>query len=329
MTRIAILLFDNCMASSVTGPLDLFQISNTVWRRFDAAAEGRLFDCQLVSLDGQPVRCSSGLQLMPDVSLAQMQRPDLLLIGGHHFDSSRALLGQLAAMQPLHRPLARLADDGCLVAGFCSGSFVLAQAGLLDAQMATTSWWLVPLFRRLFPETTLVMDQLVVQSGPVWTAGATTAYTSLCLKLVAHFAGPEVASQVAKVMLVDNNRVSQLPYMSVQAAVGHQDQAIADCQYWLQSHLAEPIDLQTMADRCAMSKRTFIRRFKKAVALTPASYLQQLRIDAAKRYLEHTDKTLEQIIEAIGYDDLSAFRRVFQKLTSVTPGAYRRRFASH
>lgn len=327
MKNVAVLVFDKCMASSVTGPVDLFNICNTIWAQYDPAAAGKLFSCQLVSLDGQPVISSSGLQLIPDTSLEDMEPPDLFLIGSYHYESIRGLQAHFQQLLPLHATLSTLVTQGCHVAAFCTGTFVLAQAELLEQRPSTTSWWLRQLFEHSFPTTRLVMDQLVVRSDNVWTAGATTAYTSLCLKLVEEMVGPQVASQASKVLLVDNNRLSQLPYMTVQTAVGHKDKAIADCQSWLQSHLSEPIELQDMADYCVMGKRTFIRRFKKAVLLTPASYLQQLRIDAAKRYLENTNHPLEQIIGLVGYDDISAFRRVFHKSTELTPAAYRKKFS--
>ena len=129
-------------------------------------------------------------------------------------------------------------------------------------------------------------------------------------------------------MLVDHNRLSQLPYMSVQRAVGHSDKAISDTQFWLQEHLSQPITIATMASHCAMSQRTFIRRFKLAVGITPAHYLQQLRIDSAKGLLENTNYSLDKIIGLVGYDDLSAFRRTFTKRVQLTPQAYRKAFAT-
>ena len=144
--------------------------------------------------------------------------------------------------------------------------------------------------------------------------------------MIEKLASKQLASQLSRVLLVDNNRLSQLPYMSVQRAQGHKDKAISDCQYWLHERLANSISIKDMSEYCAMSERTFIRRFKAAVKMTPLSYLQQLRVDAAKQLLENTNLSLELIVNQVGYDDVSAFRRLFTKFTQLTPRAYRSSF---
>jgi len=129
-------------------------------------------------------------------------------------------------------------------------------------------------------------------------------------------------------MLLDNNRLSQLPYMSVQSAIGHNDKVISDCQYWLQERMAQPISIKEMSEYCTMTQRTFIRRFKAAVGTTPGSYLQRLRVDVAKQLLANTNLSLELIVNKVGYDDVSAFRRLFSKLTQLSPRAYRSAFGA-
>lgn len=316
------------MTSGVTGPLDLFNVTNTLWHMFNPDTSDKLFDVKLVSANGKPVKGSSGIELTPHCAINELTDVELLLIGGFHYQSDQSLATHLKKLVPVHGHLQRLLAQGSYISSFCTGTFILAEAGLLANKRATTSWWLANQFSRRFRDVDLVMDQLVVDSGKIWTAGATTAYTSLCISLIEKFAGRAMAAQLSRVMLIDHNRLSQLPFMSVQKAIGHNDKAISDTQYWLQGHLAKPITIANMADHSAMSQRTFIRRFKLAVGMTPVSYLQQLRMETAKGLLENTSYSLEQIIDKVGYDDLSAFRRAFVKRVQLTPQAYRKSFAA-
>jgi len=327
MKRVAVLIFDGCMPSSVVGPADLFNIANSLAHHVDPSQVDDLFDVRLLSVDDQPVHCKVGLTLTPTMTLSEIDTIDLLLIGGFQYNDDSSLSKHLINISHFNDNLKKIQQQGSTICAFCTGSFTLAQAGLLDHSQATVSWWLAERFSQHYPNIELVMDKLVVDAGQLLTAGATTAYTSLCLSVIGKMASHQLASQLSRVLLVDNNRLSQLPYMNVQRALGHKDKAISDCQYWLQHHLAQSISIKDMSEYCAMSERTFIRRFKAAVRMTPSSYLQQLRVDAAKQLLENTDLSLERIVNKVGYDDVSAFRRLFTKLTQLTPRGYRSSFA--
>ena len=327
MREIAILLSENCLATSVTGPQDLFNIANSIWHYFEGEDAEPLFRVRLVSASGDPVKTSSGIVIEADKQLSQLEQCDFLLVAAYHYSAEKTLSRFIEHQRENYQDLHRLHDSGCLIGAYCSATFILADSGLLNEANATTSWWLANSFRRRFPAINLILDELVVEKNNVWTAGATTSYLNLCLKIVEKLAGQQIANQVSKVLLVDNNRLSQMPYMQLSSSVRHKDSVIAKCQDWIQSNISNSISLEDMSEICAMSKRNFIRRFKKAVGETPATYLQRLRIEAAKRYLESTDWNLEQIIEKVGYEDSSAFRRVFQKLTSLSPTAYRSKFS--
>lgn len=328
MREIAILVSENCLASSVTGPQDLFNICNTVWHFFEGDSAESLFRVRIVSHDGKPITTSSGIVIEPNEALNELTECDFLLIASYHYSNNNSL-EYIAQQRHQYADIRRLHEQGCMIGAYCSATLVLADTGLLDGYQATTSWWLSRVFERRYPKVQVVMEQLVVEQNNVWTGGATTSYLNLCLKVVERLVGQQIANQVSKILLVDNNRLSQIPYMQLTLPhfIKHKDSVIAKCQDWIQSNLAKPISLEDMSEVSSMSKRNFIRRFKKAVGETPALYLQRIRIEAAKRYLETTDWNLEQIVEKVGYEDSSAFRRVFQKLTTLSPTAYRTKFS--
>jgi len=326
MKTIAILIFDGIMASGVVGPTDIFNIANSIAKHFDRTNMSDLFEVKFVSLDDCEVTTPNNITFKPTMKLSEIDQADLLLVGGHQYTDEKKLLAHLKYMKDFNPYLQRAHAKGTTICSFCTGSFTLAQAGLLNDSKATVSWWLAQKFNQYFPHVELIMNELVVKNNNVWTCGATTAYTSLCVELVEKYTNHQLASQLSRVMLLDNNRMSQLPYMRAQGALGHNDKAIASCQYWLQERLSQSITIKAMSEQCALSERTLIRRFKAATGVTPLSYLQQLRVDAAKQLLENTNLTLENIVTQVGYDDVSAFRRLFTKLTQLTPRAYRSSF---
>ncbi|PKF56396.1 hypothetical protein CW748_10615 [Alteromonadales bacterium alter-6D02] len=328
MKTVAIIIFDHCMASSITGPMDLFNICNSVHRYYSATDTFNLFNVELVSVTDQDVISSSGLTFSPTLALSSLHRADIILIGGYHDDKDLSLKHHHTQLSQFIPVLKEAFTSDTLICTFCTGSFFLAQAGLLDGMKCTTSWWLSDIFKQRFPQVDLIMDQLVVKNDNIWTTGATTAYTTLCMELIERYTNHQITAQLSRIMLVDQNRSSQLPYMSVQHTLRHKDKEIADCQHWLTRHLNRPLSVEDMANYCGLSIRTFIRRFKSAVKVTPASYLQRLRIDKAKQLLENTNQSLEQITTQIGYDDISAFRRAFTKQVSLSPQAYRRSFST-
>lgn len=330
MLNVAIYAPENCFASSVIGPMDVFNVANSIWRHFnhDIDTMTALYNCYLVTDNGDSVTASSGVCLESSYSITSMPKPDIFLIGATHFKSDKLLLDYIDSMKVHFPRISAMEDSGTQIVSFCSASFIPAAAGLLDDKKATTSWWLKQLFVKNFPQIELTFNELVVRSGNFWTAGATTSYLSLCIKLIEHCSGTKLAQQVSRILLVDSNQLSQLPYMSLQTILPHDDAIIARCQHWLQDNLSKSISVDQMAQHVAMSKRNFIRRFKEAQGDTPANYLRQLRVESAKQYLVNTQMRFEDIVVKVGYEDSSAFRRVFTQATSLTPNAYRQKFSS-
>ncbi len=217
-------------------------------------------------------------------------------------------------------------QQGKWLGAFCNGTFALAGTGLLNGLQATSVWFFKDYFRQMFPQVKLDLQQLVVQQQTILTGGATTSYLNLCLRFVELCMDTAFAQQMAKIMLTDPNRTSQLPYLSLQLAPQHKDAKLAEIQQYLQAHLAEPVTLEQLADQFAMTPRTLIRRFKQHLDETPMAYLQRLRIERAKSLLENTLWTAEDIMQQVGYEDISSFRKLFVHYTSLTPKAYRQKF---
>lgn len=159
-------------------------------------------------------------------------------------------------------------------------------------------------------------------------AGSTTAFLDLAIYLVDRFVGHEVAVLTAKTLNVDLERRSQLPQYLYVAPKDHGDRAVLDLQSWMEQHASDPISMTELAARGAMSLRSLNRRFRAATGLTPIEYLHRVRIETAKRLLEASDASVEQITARVGYSDARSFGRLFRTLAGVSPREYRARFGA-
>jgi transcriptional regulator GlxA family with amidase domain len=169
-------------------------------------------------------------------------------------------------------------------------------------------------------------DRFVTESESVFCGGGLYASIDLSLYLVEHYCGHEVAVQTAKSLLLETPRMWQTPYAAQPPRSGHDDEAIQRAQNWLYAHFREPVDLDAVAAKAAMSPRNFARRFKVATGDAPLGYLHRLRIDAAKHYLENGQRSVQEISQQIGYEDVAFFRHLFRRYTGASPREYRARF---
>ncbi len=327
MMNVAVVALPNCHASGVHGVMDFFTVANFC-AQVPGSRDSAPFNAQVVTVDDQPVRGYSGAVVTPTVPRADFQ-PDLIVVGSsvEAAVSLAALDRTLAPAIPLHGWLHQAFDRGVVLASVCTGSFVLADAGLLDDRVATTHWRAANLFRARYPHIRLEADQLLVDSGQIICAGGATAFVDLCLYLVERFASPSVALACSKMLVLDGRRVEQTPYMAFYSQKAHSDDAIRRAQAWLEQHFAEPVSIDDVAAVAGLGTRTFKRRFKEATGETPISYLQHLRIEAAKHRLESSREQTARIIWGVGYEDASSFRRLFKRTVGCTMEQYRRRFS--
>jgi transcriptional regulator GlxA family with amidase domain len=219
--------------------------------------------------------------------------------------------------------------QGAQIYAACGGSLVLAEAGLLEGQEATTHWSYAPLFRKLYPNVTLHEDRILVQSSPghsIACSGGASSWQDLALLLIARHAGTEEAIRISKLFLYQWHRDGQLPYASMIANVNHSDAVILRCQTWLAQNYERTDIVAELVRQSKLPKRTFDRRFKAATGYSPLAYIQALRIEEAKQLLETCSQTVDAIAREVGYEDTASFRRLFRRLAGMTPADYRRKF---
>ncbi len=321
--RVGILVYPDCAPSSAVAIVDVFNVANALVK-FRPASEHRVFQTQWVSAAGGAVSCGAGL-VFPTVPLCAGAH-DVLLVPGMVYPDTRELPQLLSRLGAECAALQRYATGGAMIASNCSGTLLLAEAGLLSGRRATISWWLGKFFSKRYPDVQLDTEELVVLDGPVLSSGAVTAYIDLGLWLVGHFASESLRQMSAKILAADSHRSSQSPYISAAMLERGGHALVERARRWLNAHLDGEWNMDQLADYCNTSPRTLLRRFQKAVGLSPVQYTQQLRVERAKGLLESTVLSFEDITARCGYANVSTFSTVFKRWAQITPREYRKRF---
>ncbi|THF64925.1 helix-turn-helix domain-containing protein [Pseudothauera nasutitermitis] len=324
MIRAAILAFDECYASSVGGFADLLQVANAHLRRQQGTAAAQ-FAWRFVSPSGEAVVASNGLQLQTH-RLDPRECYDLVFVPSLHYGGRRRFDRVLARQADACAWLVAQWHAGAWIAANCTGTFILAQTGLLDGRTATTTWWLERQFRARYPRVDLQLRPVITEAERLICAGASASYLLQAIRVIERFVGPAIASQAAKSMLIDVSQTSQIPYLPLLAERTHADSLVQRAQHWLQHNMARELRISELAAALAVSDRTLIRRFRAALEQTPLAYLQDLRLEAARALLETGDQRVDAIAAQVGYRDTSSFARLFRQRIGMSPGAYRGRF---
>lgn len=320
--RIGIFVYPDCVPSSAVAVVDVFNVAN-VLVQFRPASEHLRFETHWLSAEGGMLTCAGGLMFPTEPVQADY---DVLLVPGVAHADTRELPQVLARLGPECDALRRFALGDGLVASNCSGTFLLAEAGLLDGRKVTTSWWLSRVFSKRYPAVVLDTDELVILDGPILSSGAITAYIDLGLWLIEHFGSQALRQMSAKVLAADSHRASQTPYIAAAMVQGGGHAVVERARRWLNEHMDQEWSMAELAAHCNTSPRTLLRRFQKAVGHSPVQYTQQLRVERAKALLESTMLSLEEITGRCGYANVSTFSTVFKRWAQVTPRDYRSRF---
>jgi transcriptional regulator GlxA family with amidase domain len=323
-------VYEGCLASAAHAPIDVLLAANAVWAHLNRE-KGRvkpLFEWRVESADGRPVRAASGYPIEVDGAIDGSVPTDAVILPAIFFPNLESLTARLALLKPLAPLLRAHHERGAILAANCTGAFLLAEAGLLDGRTATVHWAVAKFFRQRHPEVNIRPDEMLTDQDRIM-CGAGCAYLSMSLRLVERFAGEGLAKATAESMLVDANRA---PYTarsstSLQDLLPAQaDPLVTRAQQWMQARLRLPFQLDSLARYLGVSKRTINRRFNDALGKTPITYLQALRIETGKRFLETTKMSVESVAELVGYGDVNSFSRVFKRLTGLSPREHHYKF---
>jgi len=323
MAKITLLAENNCVASSIAGSMDAFSLANLMWFYLKNDGGGEMFETEIVTVDGRPVIAYGGIVLSPVKSIHEVDQTDLVLLPAFlpPFDFTSKRIRTICDW------IRKFYQRGNEIASTCTGTFLLAETGLLNDRIATTNWQFAGLFRKLYPEVNLQVDRIMTEDSGLYSTGAVTAFMTLCLHIIKKYGSPDLASRCAKGLLVDPDRLSQSPYIVYDFWKDHKDKQILKAQEWIEKNYTSKFSIDDLAVNTGISPRHFKRRFKSATGETTLAYLQRLRIENAKRLLERTRETINEITWKVGYEDINSFRRLFNKHTGMSPKTYRNKFS--
>lgn len=315
---VAILTFDGAQSLDVTGPLEAFAQAIECMRKRGEAAP---YTIEVLAERPGPVRTMSGLRIVADRAYARVRGGiDTLIVSGGD-------IGPMAADVRLHRWLHAMVPRTRRLASVCSGSFILAEAGLLDGKRATTHWLGMRLFQRRYPQVQVDQDAIFVRDGNIATSAGVTAGIDMALALIEEDLGRAIALDVARRLVVFLKRPGgQSQFSGHLAAQGLNGTGLRDLPEWILAHLDQDLSVEYLAARAAMSPRNFARVFRRESGLTPGKYVERARVDAARRLLEDGTETLETIATRCGFGSGEHMRRTFRRHVGVVPIDYRRRF---
>jgi len=322
MKKVTIIAIHNTIATTVFGPMDVFYQTGQLWNHINGLPLTPYFDVEIASFDGKPVRCLNNVLIHPHKSINDVEETDLILI-----PSITNIQKTIKYSVPILEWLIKKYHRGASIASICTGTFFLADTGLLNGKTATIHWGYVDQFRQMYPHVNLKPERLITDEGDLFCAGALGAGIDLPIYLTEKYFGHEVAIQSSKALVHDMNRHSQAPYTVFQFQKEHTDEAIKNSQRWIEENYSGEFDFDDISTKLGMSRRTFERRFKKATGDTPLAYLQRTRVEAAKRMLETGSNTFDEICYHLGYENSSHFRELFKKHTRLLPTEYQKKFS--
>lgn len=317
MRQVTVLAFPRVQPLDVTGPVEVFSIASRLAQKAD-----QRYQIEVVAPTAGAVRTWSGLGLVADRDLAHATRPiDTLIVAGgpgvQDAARNRALVGWIR----------RTARRARRVASVCTGAFLLAEAGLLDGRRATTHWSACDELARRHPRVRVEKDPIFVREGAVSTSAGVTAGIDLALDLVDEDLGRGIALEVARWLVLFLRRPGGQSQFSAQLGSQLAQRApLRDLQAFIADHPAENLSVSSLARRAGMSTRNFARAFRRDLALTPAVYVERVRVESARRQLESSGAGLAEIARDAGFGTVETMHRAFRRTLRVTPGHYRAHF---
>ncbi len=299
-----------------------FQILNWASDMFFNQSRQPLFKVELVGI-GNPSPDADGFYtITPQKTIDQVTKTDLILVPAVHGNLDQVMEENKSLMEWV----AKQHQQGAEVAAMCIGAFLLASVGLLDGKKCSTHWGHAGELAESFPNVHVVAENIVIESGGIYTCGGAYAFTNLLVYLIEKYGGRELAVITAKSYMIDIDRGSQSPFTIFVGQKGHQDQLVLQIQEEIENNFSSTLTIDELASQHATTRRTLERRFKKATGNSILEYLQRVRMEAAKRKLESGSFHVNEAMYSVGYSDPKSFREVFKKYVGLTPIEYSQKY---
>ena len=311
MKRIAILTYDNAALFELGCAVELFALPRPEIEDW--------YQKQVVTFDDCALEVTGGLTIMAQ-QVSSLDNYDVVVIPSWSTHKAEVSAKLRKAMLDFHKAKKRILS-------FCSGAFLLAELGLLDGRRATTHWHYAALFSERFPQITFVDNVLYLYDGQIGCSAGSAAALDLGIEVIRQDYGHKIANSIARRLVVSSHRKGGQSQF-VETVVPERSNGFSEALDWALESLSQPIDVGQMAERANMSRRTFDRKFKLSLNMSPKEWLTQQRLALAKQMIEDTQYTIEQVATFAGFDNATTMRHHFRRVFDVSPRQYRDQFGN-
>ncbi len=305
--------------SSITGTYEIFKKANAYWKE---QGKKELFTIQLAGIS-KKVEYNDGLfTVKPHTNISAITKTNLIIIPSLNHNYQKSVKGN----KELIYWIAKQYKEGAEIASICTGAFLLASTGLLDGRSCSTHWSVADNFKNMFPKVNLQPDKLITDENGIYTNGGAYSFLNLVIYLVEKYYDRQTAIFCSKVFQIEPDRNSQSAFAIFTGQKSHGDEMVIKAQAYIESKLDEKVSVEHLSSRFAVGRRNFDRRFIKATGNTPVEYSQRVKIESAKKAIETSRRTINEVMYEVGYSDVKAFREVFRKITGMSPLEYRNKY---
>ena len=313
--------------SALYGMLDVLSVTGSLWQTLSrTGGEQNLIRPRIVSMTTEHFHCGNGVPVQPALDINTADKPDILILPELWLGPDEDFSGRYPEFIDWIR---KKYKEGAHIYSACTGSIMLAETGLLNGCDVASHWGFEDLFRKHYPKINFRKESNLAfadPSGRIVTAGGTTSWHDLAIHIIARHCGPGEAMNIAKVYLLKWHNEGQLPYATLVRRNPHADSVVRACENWLSKNFQKKNCITHIVQTSELPERTLKRRFKSATGLSLIEYIQNLRVEEAKRQLESQNIPVDDISASVGYEDPAFFRRLFKRGTGLTPSQYRKMF---
>lgn len=305
--------------SSIVGTYKILTRANACWKE---NGKRSLYTIELAGLSKKVSFHDDLFIVQPHKHISAITQTSLIIIPSLNHNYEKAVNANRSLIDWIEQQY----KNGAEIASICTGAFLLASSGLLNGKTCSTHWAFADTFRTMFPAVNLQADRLITDENGIYTNGGAWSFLNLVLYLVEKYFDRQTAIFCSKVFQIEMDRQSQSAFIIFKGQKLHGDETIKEAQAYIENNLQEKISMEALSSKLALGRRNFDRRFIKATGNTPVEYTQRVKMEAAKKTLETSRKSINEIMYEVGYSDVKAFREVFRKITGMSPLDYRNRY---
>jgi transcriptional regulator GlxA family with amidase domain len=308
--------------SSIVGSYKIFSRANEIRQKQGLEP---VFKIVLAGVSDEQSYYGGLFSINPHTNISKIEKTDLIIIPAINFHDQRTFEKNEPLISWIQKQYLKCAE----IASICTGAFLLAATGLMDGKKCSTHWAAKEVFIAKYPTVDLQTDLLITDENGIYTNGGAYSFLNLLFYLVEKYYDREIALMCSRIFQIDISRNSQSEFIIFSNQKSHQDDTIKEAQTYIENHIEEKISVEYLCRTFSVARRNFDRRFIKATGNSPLEYIQRVKVESAKRSLEQSRKTINEIMFDVGYSDVKAFREVFKKITGLTPTDYKEKYSKN